>query len=150
MGIFYSSDALAAKINGYDDFTPDANGNIVITEDEQLAAGSHHFVIAQGDKLVIATEGNVNSLITGIKTALENDKLEGTMAKLNAIREVLAENSVVGVVGGEGQLETGIKKIINLEFIKGLIDSKLGTGFVDEIINIDTLMVNLILIKVHI
>lgn len=139
MGIFYSSDALAASINGYDEFIPDANGNIVITEDEQLAAGSHHFVIAQGDKLVIATEGNVNSLITGIKTALENDKLEGTMAKLNAIREVLAENSVVGVVGGEGQLETGIKKIINVELIKGLIDSKLGTGFVDKIINIDTL-----------
>lgn len=104
MGIFYSSDALAAKINGYDDFTPDANGNIVITENEQLAAGSHHFVIAQGDKLVIATEGNVNSLLTDIKNA---------NGDINAIRKAIADNSVVGVIGGEGQLDTGFTSIID-------------------------------------
>lgn len=140
MGIFYSSDALAASINGYDKFIPDANGNIVITEDEQLAAGSHHFVIAQGDKLVIATEGNVNSLITGIKTALENDKLEGTMAKLNAIREVLAENSVVGVVGGEGQLDTSLNSILLFAGIAGQVGGMPEVAdLVGNIININTI-----------
>lgn len=110
MGIFYSSDALAATVNG-EKVPETANG--IITDDWLVnQAKSKKFVIAQGDKLVIATEGNVNSLITGIKTALENDKL-GETAKLNAIREVLAENSVVGVVGGEGQLDTGITAILN-------------------------------------
>lgn len=140
MGIFYSSDALAASINGYDEFIPDANGNIVITEDEQLAAGSHHFVIAQGDKLVIATEGNVNSLITGIKTALENDKLEGTMAKLNAIREVLAENSVVGVVGGEGQLDTSLNSVLILAGMAGQFAGEQEiSDLVGKIVNINTI-----------
>lgn len=117
MGIFYSSDALAASVNGVN---PDLNNDGIITDAELIGlmdsegnnVGSKKFVIAQGDKLVIATEGNVNSLITGIKTALENDKL-GETAKLNAIRKVLAENSVVGVVGGEGQLDTGITTILN-------------------------------------
>ncbi len=129
MGIFYSSDALAASINGYDEFIPDANGNIVITEDEQLAAGSHHFVIAQGDKLVIATEGNVNSLLADIKNA--NDDL-------TAIRKALADHSVVGVVGGEARLDDATISSLGLASF-GLGSNESLQSIINKILAIDTI-----------
>ncbi len=142
MGIFYSTDAFAASVNGNTDFTPDENGNIVITKEELEASGSKKFVIAQGDKLVIATEGNVNKLLGDIAEAIEDSE-----DKLTAIRTALAKNSVVGVIGGEGQLDTGVKDIISyahtanslaelFEKEKPFTDEEIA--LLDKINNIDT------------
>lgn len=48
MGIFYSSDALAASVNGNTEVGKDG----IITDADLGAngAGSHHFIIGQGDK----------------------------------------------------------------------------------------------------
>mgnify|MGYP000354635116 FL=1 len=103
MGIFYSSDTLAAQVNGKN---PDFDGNGVITDSDLGAggAGSHHFIIGQGDKIVIGTEGNVNQLLEGIKAIKNNPDITD---KLGAVRELLAEHANVGVVGGEAQLDDG-------------------------------------------
>lgn len=150
LGIFYSSDALAAQVNGVE--VPE---NGVITNEwlntpvNQGGPGSQKFIIAQGDKVVIATHSDVKNLISGIQSALKElnttNPDAGTMDKVNAIRQVLAENNIViGVVGGEGQLDSGLtgtltnedlKSFINL---KQLVDDKLGAGTSDKILNIDT------------
>ncbi len=150
LGIFYSSDALAAQVNGVE--VPE---NGVITNEwlntpvNQGGPGSQKFIIAQGDKVVIATHSDVKNLISGIQSALKElnttNPDAGTMDKVNAIRQVLAENNIViGVVGGEGQLDSGLtgtltnedlKSFINL---KQLVDGKLGAGTSDKILNIDT------------
>lgn len=141
MGIFYSSDALAASVNGVN---PDLNNDGIITDAELIGlkdsegnnVGSKKFVIAQGDKLVIATEGDVNLLIKD---------LVGSNGDLTAIRQALADHSVVGVVGGEGQLDSGLKGILeNLQqgdITSGdtkydLADGKWGM-VVDAIIGLD-------------
>lgn len=141
MGIFYSSDALAASVNGVN---PDLNNDGIITDAELIGlkdskgnnVGSKKFVIAQGDKLVIATEGDVNLLI---KRSL------GSNGDLTAIRQALADHSVVGVVGGEGQLDSGLKGILeNLQqgditsgdTTADLADGKWGM-VVDAIIGLD-------------
>lgn len=91
----------------------------------------------------------MKNLISGIQSALKElnttNPDAGTMDKVNAIRQVLAENNIViGVVGGEGQLDSGLtgtltnedlKSFINL---KQLVDGKLGAGTLDKILNIDT------------
>lgn len=154
MGIFYSSDALAASVNGVN---PDLNNDGIITDAELIGlkdsegnnVGSKKFVIAQGDKLVIATEGNVNSLIKDIQAA---------NGDLNAIRTAIADHSVVGVIGGEGQLDTGLQqfseawqtgdvsKNIN-GILTGLLSEKLGTSInisdiLGKVENIDTVKTN--------
>lgn len=154
MGIFYSSDALAASVNGVN---PDLNNDGIITDAELIGlkdsegnnVGSKKFVIAQGDKLVIATEGNVNSLIKDIQAA---------NGDLNAIRKAIADHSVVGVIGGEGQLDTGLQqfseawltgdvsKNIN-GMLTDLLSEKLGTSInisdiLGKVENIDTVKAN--------
>lgn len=142
MGIFYSTDAFAASVNGNTNFTPDENGNIVITKEELEASGSKKFVIAQGDKLVLATQGDVKNLIGDIVTAIKDSE-----DKLTAIRTALAKNSVVGVIGGEGQLDKGVKDIISyahtannlaelLHKNKPFTDEEIA--LLDKINNIDT------------
>lgn len=131
MGIFYSSDALAASVNGN---PVDTNGDGIITEAELVAAGSHHFIIGQGDKIVIGTEGNVNQLLEGIK-AIKNDS--NITDKLGAVRQLLAEHVNVGVVGGEAQLDDGLTGLLNNSLVKAVIDNKLP-GVIDKVQNIDT------------
>lgn len=128
MGIFYSTDAFAASVNGNTDFIPDENGNIVITKDELDASGSKKFVIAQGDKLVIATDGYVKELIGDIAEAGSD---------LDKIREALAKNSVVGVIGGEGQLDDGLTGVLNNSMVHTVVEG-IVPGVVDKVINIDT------------
>lgn len=152
MGIFYSSDALAASVNGVN---PDLNNDGIITDAELIGlkdsegnnVGSKKFVIAQGDKLVIATEGNVNSLIKDIQAA---------NGDLNAIRKAIADHSVVGVIGGEGQLDTGLKgifenintgEITTNPFMKYVIDGLVGfdvSGTAGKVVNIDTVNENIV------
>lgn len=108
MGIFYSSDALAASVNGN---PVDTNGDGIITETELVAAGSHHFIIGQGDKITVATDGNVNQLLEGIK-AIKNDP--DITDKLGAVRQLLAEHVNVGVVGGEAQFDSNFNNLLEL------------------------------------
>lgn len=108
MGIFYSSDALAASVNGN---PVDINGDGIITEAELVAAGSHHFIIGQGDKITVATDGNVNQLLEGIK-AIKNDP--NITDKLGAVRQLLAEHVNVGVVGGEAKIDDSTANTLGL------------------------------------
>lgn len=153
MGIFYSSDALAASVNGVN---PDLNNDGIITDAELIGlkdsegnnVGSHHFIIGQGDKITVATDGNVNQLLEGIK-AIKNDP--NITDKLGAVRQLLAEHVNVGVVGGEGQLDSGLKgfmenirdgEITTQPFMKLIIDNMVGfdvSGTAGKIANIDTI-----------
>ena len=136
MGIFYSSDALAASVNGKN---PDFDGNGIITDSDLGAggAGSHHFIIGQGDKITVATDGNVNQLLDEIKRIKNDPSLTDMSAKLQAVRVALAEHANVGVVGGEAQLDDGLTGLLGDETIKSVLDGMLP-GVSDKIINIDT------------
>ena len=134
MGIFYSSDALAASVNGN---PVDTNGDGIITETELVGAGSHHFIIGQGDKITVATDGNVNQLLDEIKRIKNDPSLTDMSAKLQAVRVALAEHANVGVVGGEAQLDDGLTGLLGDETIKSVLDGILP-GVSDKIINIDT------------
>lgn len=130
-GVLYNPSADAAQVNG-NELTADESGAIVVTDDKLIENGSKKFVFGQGDAIQINTEGNVNSLINGIQSG--------------DIREALAKYSVVGVVGGEGQLDDGLTELINGEVsiasknmdVSEIIDGKLGTGTSDKILNLDT------------
>lgn len=142
MGIFLSSDALAAQVNGVE--VPE---NGVITNEwlntpvNQGGPGSQKFIIAQGDKVVIATHSDVKNLITGIQNALKDTSIVGTMDKVNAIRQVLAENNIViGVVGGEGQLDTSLNGVLILAGTAGQFAGEQEiSDLVGKIVNINTI-----------
>ena len=107
MGIFYTSDALAASVNGVN---PDLNNDGIITDAElgPDGAGSHHFIIGKGDKVTIATNGDVNQLLKAIAEA---------GGDLNAIRAALAEHANIGVVGGEGKIDDATLNSLGLASI---------------------------------
>lgn len=143
MGIFYSSDALAASVNGNQ---VDTNGDGIITEAELVGAGSHHFIIGQGESITIGTNGDVNQLLHDIAVALPNKDI-------NAIRVALAEHANVGVVGGEAQLDTGLKDLFNniakgeittnkqlYDFVKDKLGMDLSSlpSIAEKVVKIDT------------
>lgn len=134
MGIFYSSGAMAASVNGK---PVDTDGNGIITETELVAAGSHHFIIGQGDKITVATDGNVNQLLEGIK-AIKNDP--NITDKLGAVRQLLAEHVNVGVVGGEAQFDSNFNNLLGLVNsvggMAGLDDSQ--KALIEKVYNINT------------
>ena len=147
MGIFYTSDALAAKVNGVE-LPETANG--VIT-DEWLVNEAHSkkFIIAQGDKVVVATQGDVNLLLKDL-AAIKNNTTMSTAEKITAIRDALTANSVIGVVGGESQLDKGTLDaftnirdgaVTNNELVDGAVKSIIGIDLSDvsgKIVNINT------------
>lgn len=126
-GVMYNPSVDAAEVNGKP-LTADESGAIVVTDDKLIENGSKKFVFGQGDTIQINTEGNVNSLINGIQSG--------------DIRKALADNSVIGVVGGEGQLDDGLTGLINAKVlsidVSDKIDEKLGAGTSDKILNLDT------------
>lgn len=136
MGIFYSNGAMAASVNGKN---PDFDRNGIITDSDLGAggAGSHHFIIGQGDKIVIGTEGNVNQLLEGIK-AIKNDP--NITDKLGAVRQLLAEHVNVGVVGGEAQFDSNFNTLLGLVNsvggMAGLDDSQ--KALIEKVYNINT------------
>lgn len=134
MGIFYSNGAMAASVNGN---PVDINGDGIITEAELVAAGSHHFIIGQGDKITVATDGNVNQLLEGIK-AIKNDP--NITDKLGAVRQLLAEHVNVGVVGGEAQFDSNFNTLLGLVNsvggMAGLADSQ--KALIEKVYNINT------------
>ena len=127
MGIFYSSDALAASVNGNTEVGKDG----IITDADLGAngAGSHHFIIGQGDKVTIATNGDVNQLLHAIATS---------GGDLNAIRAALAEHANIGVVGGEARLDDVTINSLGLASIV-LGDNESVQSFVNKILAIDTI-----------
>lgn len=144
-GVMYNPGAEAAKVNGHDlndlaAIEKTEDGAFIITNESfgSTADGkidSKKFIFGQGDKIIIATNNNVNKLLADLKVAGKD---------INEIRTALAKNAVVGVVGGEGQLDSGLRRDIVevdgkqysgiLDLVNALIPNK---GF-DKIINIDT------------
>lgn len=144
-GVMYNPGAEAAKVNGQDlndlkAVKKTEDGAFIITNEsfgktEDGKIDSKKFIFGQGDKIIIATDNNVKTLIADLKAAGKNT---------DAIRAALAKNAVVGVVGGEGQLDSGLRrypvKVDDkqysgiLDLVNALIPNK---GF-DKIINIDT------------
>lgn len=127
LGIFYSNDALAASVNGNTEVGKDG----IITDADLGAngAGSHHFIIGQGDKVTIATNGDVNQLLHAIATS---------GGDLNAIRAALAEHANIGVVGGEARLDDVTINSLGLASIV-LGDNESVQSFVNKILAIDTI-----------
>lgn len=105
-GVIYNPIADAATVNG-EQLKPDENGVVTVTDEKLIDAGSKKFIFGQGDSIHIKTEGNVNQLISDIKKG--------------DIRKALADNAVVGVIGGEGQLDSGLTD--TLDFINPFIDN---------------------------
>ena len=85
----YSTDALAVSVNGKTHitnpeiflFNPD-DSSYTITDDVLNNAGSHKFVMAQGDKVAIVKPGDVHQFISDIET--------------KGIQQALTDHAVVG------------------------------------------------------
>lgn len=124
-GFMYNPSVNAATVNG-EELTADENGIVTVTDDKLIDAGSKKFVFGQGDAIHIKTEGNVNQLIKDITSG--------------NIREGLAKNSVVGVIGGEGQLDKGLDSVLGLgNSLGGLIGlSDEQKALIEKVKNINT------------
>jgi len=140
MGIFYSSDALAASVNGEN---PDLNKDGIITDAEleniPNGKGSHHFIIGQGDKITIGTNGNAGALVsTIIKDGVTLDE----------IRQSLADNANVGVIGGQAQFDGTVENlvgVINLADLFGAIElTDEQKALMEKITNINTTDSNIV------
>lgn len=103
-GVMYAGDVQAASINGKTDFVKNEDGSITITDKVLGEAGSKKFIFGQGDKIIVATDGSVGGLLNDLAAAGKD---------FDKIRVALAKNSVMGVVGGEGQLDKGFLQILN-------------------------------------
>lgn len=128
-GVMYNPGAEAAKVNGVE-LKPAEDGIVTITDQDLLDAGSKKFIFGQGDTIKLVTKGDVNQLIKDLQQAVH------AQDKVAAIREALAKNAVVGVIGGEGQLDTGLSGLLENKTVSSLLS---GKGIpVDKILNIDT------------
>lgn len=131
-GVLYNPSADAAVVNG-SSLQAGEDGVITITDKDLLDAGSKKFVFGQGDKINLVTKGDVNKLIKDLQAAVN---LPGKKEKLAGIRKALADNAVVGVIGGDGQLDTGFTGLLKNNIINGLLS---GKGLpIDKIIRLDT------------
>ena len=121
MGIFYSSDALAAKVNDVEKTDGVITDEFIIEE-----AGSGKFVIGQGN-LDIQTDANVNIMIGKLKDKLDeavaDNKItpEEAAKALQAFVGVYGEGQVplTGVVGGELQYDENFNSLLGLANIAG-------------------------------
>lgn len=101
-------------------------------------AQSGKFVIGHGN-VNVQTSGNVGSLFNDLKVAIENAGTGDLMTTVNAIRGALApemsNTALIGVVGGEGQLDGGLLEAVtdNSYILNGIIP-----GIADKIENIST------------
>lgn len=97
MGIFYSSGAMAASVNG----NP-VEGTI--TDQTIIENGSGKFVIGQGN-LDIQTDANVNTMLQKYQEAINAGKNQ--VEALRAALGIYGEGQVplTGVVGGEGKID---------------------------------------------
>ncbi len=131
-GVLYNPSADAAVVNGAN-LQSGEDGVITISDKDLIDAGSKKFIFGQGDNIKFVTTGDVNKLVKDLQTAVN---LPGKKEKLAGIRRALADNAVVGVIGGEGQLDTGVTGLLKNDLINGLLN---GKGLpIDKIIKLDT------------
>lgn len=133
-GVMYNPNAEAAKVNGTE-LKPAEDGIVTITDQDLLDAGSKKFIFGQGDTIKLVTKGDVNQLIKDLQQAVH------AQDKVAAIREALAKNAVVGVIGGEGNLDDGLNNILTLGKLFG---GSLGLStdqqaMLDKISKLDTI-----------
>lgn len=133
-GVMYNPSAEAAKVNGTE-LKPAEDGIVTITDQDLLDAGSKKFIFGQGDTIKLVTKGDVNQLIKDLQQAVH------AQDKVAAIREALAKNAVVGVIGGEGNLDDGLNNILTLGKLFG---GSLGLSpdqqaMLDKISKLDTI-----------
>lgn len=144
-GVMYNPSAEAAKVNGHDlndlkavEKTED--GAFIITNEsfgktEDGKIDSKKFIFGQGDTIKLVTKGDVNQLIKDLQQAVH------AQDKVAAIREALAKNAVVGVIGGEGNLDDGLNNILTLGKLFGgsLGLSPNQQAMLDKISKLDTI-----------
>lgn len=133
-GVMYNPSAEAAKVN-VTELKPAEDGIVTITDQDLLDAGSKKFIFGQGDTIKLVTKGDVNQLIKDLQQAVH------AQDKVAAIREALAKNAVVGVIGGEGNLDDGLNNILTLGKLFG---GSLGLSpdqqaMLDKISKLDTI-----------
>lgn len=133
-GVMYNPSAEAAKVNGTE-LKPAEDGIVTITDQDLLDAGSKKFIFGQGDTIKLVTKGDVNQLIKDLQQAVHAED------KVAAIRKALADNAVVGVVGGEGKLDDGLYSMLALGKMFGgyLGLSSDQIAMLDKISNLNTI-----------
>lgn len=113
-GVMYNPGAEAAVINGT---TVDST----ITDDVIFEAGSGKFIIGQGN-LDIQTNSSIHTIMSKYNAYLQAHPGDTTGALRWALAPTSSENGdpddvpLVGVVGGEGQLDSGLTGLFNNKF----------------------------------
>lgn len=122
---------LAASVFGVM-YNPGAEAKTITQNGEE-----NTMTVGQGEEIVITAPGNIHQLIDAVQNA------DSIGMKVSAIEK----NAVVGVVGGEGQLDDGLtgflngeihSRILGIDFVvKDEIDNVFA-GATDKIFRIDT------------
>lgn len=119
----------AASINGKD------VGNTV-TNDAVAQAGSSKLVIGGGKDMSIETNDSIGNIIQRYQAAKKDGKKD-----VDALRIALSPSDtgtpLVGVVGGDMQIDSSTKKLLNNSSLKGQLD-KVLPGAVDKLLKADT------------
>ncbi|PWM79706.1 MAG: hypothetical protein DBY32_02265 [Phascolarctobacterium sp.] len=128
MGIFYSTDAFAASVNG-----KPVEGTI--TDQTIIDNGSAKFVIGQGN-LDLQTNASVDAILAAYQKAVGEDK-----GKLDALRAAIGvygagQVPITGAVGGEGQFDRDLDSMVDLG--KNFISNQDLKDIITKIQNIDT------------
>lgn len=128
MGIFYSTDAFAASVNG-----KPVEGTI--TDQTIIDNGSGKFVIGQGN-LDLQTNASVDAILAAYQKAVDDEK--GTLDALRAAIGVYGAGQVpiTGAVGGEGQFDQTLNSLINMG--KRFLSDEDLKDIITKIQNIDT------------
>lgn len=141
-GVMYNPGAEAAVINGT---TVDST----ITDDVIFEAGSGKFIIGQGD-LNIQTNSSIHTIMSKYNAYLQAHPGDTTGALRWALAPTSSANGdpndvpLVGVVGGEGQLDSGLTglyknafegnfPLINGFSIQGVVGNDLIIGVLDKV-----------------
>lgn len=125
-GVMYNPGAEAAKVNGTE-LKPAEDGIVTITDKDLIDAGSKKFIFGQGDTIKLVTKGDVKQLIKDLQQAVHAED------KVAAIRKALADNAVIGVVGGEGKLDDTLFSMLPFAGMAGLDES-----MIQKIVNLNT------------
>lgn len=98
-GVMYNPMADAATANGQELTATD--GVVTVNNDTLTSVSSKKFIFGQGDNLSIQTAHSIDNLFSALKTD----------SSITGIQNALGQNAVMGVVGGEGQLDENLYKV---------------------------------------
>ena len=130
-----SNVATAASLNG-------SNIGNTVTNETLTNNGSGKFVIGQGDVIVNTSSSlsHILGTLDGITPPQSPKELLSALRK--ALQPTKENGTIVGLVGGEGQIDSNTKNMLGLDVfgysVKEKIDGKFGTGTTDKILNINT------------